>query len=41
MVSAEEKLHKTVADILDEVKQEAWATPDDEWIKISTHNDER
>lgn len=41
MSSPEEQLNKTVSDILVEIKQEALVTPDDEYILISTHTDER
>lgn len=41
MVSAEEKLHKTVADILDDIKQESLVTPDDYWVIIPTESNER
>jgi len=40
-MTPEEQLHKTVGDILVELKQEVLATPDDEWILISTQTDER
>lgn len=39
-MSAIEELHKTVWEVLVEIKQEALVTPDDEWILISTHTDE-
>ena len=37
MSSPEEQLHKTVWDILVEIKQEALVTSDNKWILISTH----
>ena len=41
MASPEEQLHKTVGDILVEIKQEVLVTPDDHWVIIATESDER
>lgn len=38
MVNPEEQLHKTVWEILGEIKQEQFATPNDEWIVIDTNS---
>jgi len=40
-MTPEEELHKTIWQILGEIRQEQLATPDDEWIIVDTKSDVR